>query len=95
MGKFQKKYYDILKSIYPNFERDFNEEYSKQRLAMELIKLRLESNFTQEEYEMKTGLKQSYLSLLENASTNPQFSTIIKIAQNNGYRVVMNFKKEK
>jgi hypothetical protein len=62
---------------------------------MELIKLRLESNFTQEEYEMKTGLKQSYLSLLENASTNPQFSTIIKIAQNNGYRVVMNFKKEK
>ncbi len=95
MGKFQKKYYDILKSIYPNFERDFNEEYSKQRLAMELIKLRLESNSTQEEYEMKTGIKQSYLSLLENASTNPQFSTIIKIAQNNGYRVVMNFKKEK
>ena len=80
MGKFQKKYYDILKSIYPNFERDFNEEYSKQRLAMELIKLRLESNSTQEEYEMKTGIKQSYLSLLENASTNPQFSTIIKIA---------------
>lgn len=95
MGKFQKKYYDILKSIYPNFERDFNEEYSKQRLAMELIKLRLESNYTQEEYETKTGLKQSYLSLLENASTNPQFSTIIKIAQNNGYRVVMKFKKEK
>lgn len=95
MGKFQKKYYDILKSIYPNFERDFNEEYSKQRMAIELTKLRLNSGFTQGEYEALTGIKQSYLSLLENASTNPQFSTIIKIAQNNGYRVVMNFKKEK
>ncbi len=93
MGKFQKKYYDILKSIYPDFEKDFNEEYSKQRMAIELIKLRLDSGFTQDEYEVLTGIKQSYLSLLENASTNPQFSTLVKIAQKNGYRLEMKFKK--
>lgn len=95
MGKFQKKYYDILKSIYPNFENDFNEEYSKQRMAIELTKLRLDSGFTQGEYESLTGIKQSYLSLLENATTNPQLSTIIKIASKNGYRLEVKFKKEK
>lgn len=94
MGKFQKKYYDILKSIYPNFENDFNEEYSKQRMAIELTKLRLDSGFTQGEYEALTGIKQSYLSLLENASTNPQFSTLVKIAKKNGYRIEMKFKKD-
>lgn len=95
MGKFQKKYYDILKSIYPNFEKDFNVEYSKQRTAIELIKLRLNSGFTQGEYEAVTGIKQSYLSLLENATTNPQISTIIKIAGENGYRLELKFKREK
>ena len=93
MGKFQKKYYDILKSIYPDFEKDFNEEYSKQRMAIELIKLRLDSGFTQDEYEALTGIKQSYLSLLENAATNPQLSTVIKIAEKNGYRCLITFKK--
>ncbi len=93
MGKFQKKYYDTLKSIYPDFENDFNEEYSKQRLAIELIKLRLNSGFTQDEYEALTGIKQSYLSLLENAATNPQLSTVIKIAEKNGYRCLITFKK--
>lgn len=95
MGKFQKKYYDILKSIYPDFENDFNEEYSKQKTAIELIKLRLNSGFTQGEYEAVTGIKQSYLSLLENAATNPQISTIIKIARENGYRLEIKFKREK
>lgn len=84
MGKFHKKYYEILKSIYPEFDNDFNEEYSKQRMAIELIKLRLNSDFTQDEFGTLTGIKQSYLSLLENASTNPQLSTLIKIAQKNG-----------
>lgn len=84
MGKSYKKYYEILKSIYPEFEKDFNEEYSKQRMAIELIKLRLNSGFTLDEFGTLTGIKQSYLSLLENASTNPQLSTLIKIAQKNG-----------
>lgn len=93
MGKFQKKYYDKLKSIYPEFEKDFNEEYSKQRMAIELIKLRLNSGFTQDEFGTLTGIKQSYLSFLENASNNPQLSTLIKIAQKNGYRMEVKFKK--
>jgi DNA-binding helix-turn-helix protein len=62
-------------------------------MAIELTKLRLDSGFTQSEYESLTGIKQSYLSLLENASTNPQLSTLIKIAQKNGYRLEIKFKK--
>lgn len=79
--------------MYPDFEKDFSVEYSKQKMAIELIKLRLNSGFTQDEYEAVTGIKQSYLSLLENASTNPQFSTLINIAQKNGYRCLITFKK--
>jgi DNA-binding helix-turn-helix protein len=63
-------------------------------MAIELTKLRLNSGFTQGEYEVLTGIKQSYLSLLENASTNPQLSTLIKIAQKNGYRIEMKFRKK-
>lgn len=93
MGKFQKKYYDILKSIYPDFEKDFNKEYSKQILAIELIKLRLESGFTQEKFEELTGVAQAHLSRIENTTANPKISTIIKIAAENGYRMEFKFKK--
>lgn len=95
MGKFQKKYYDILKSIYPDFEKDFNKEYSKQKMAIELIKLRLESGFTQEQFEELTGVAQAHLSRIENTTTNPKLSTIIQIAAENGYRLEIKFKKDK
>lgn len=95
MGKFQKKYYDILKSIYPDFEKDFNKEYSRQKMAIELIKLRLKNGYTQEQFEELTGFAQAHLSRIENTTANPKISTIIKIAAENGYRVEIKFKKEK
>ena len=92
MGKFQKKYYDILKSIYPDFEKDFNKEYSKQKMA--IVKLRLASGFTQEQFEELTGVAQAHLSRIENTTINPKISTIIQIAAENGYRLEIRFKKD-
>ena len=64
-------------------------------MAIELIKLRLESGFTQEQFEELTGVAQAHLSRIENTTINPKLSTIIQIAAENGYRVEIKFKREK
>ena len=63
-------------------------------MAIELIKLRLKSGYTQEQFEELTGVAQAHLSRIENTTANPKISTIIKIAAENGYRVEIKFKKE-
>lgn len=93
MGKFQKKYFNQLKSKYPTFENDFNVEYSKQRLAIELIKFRKKLGLTQEEYEEITGVPQAKISIFESGNANPRLSTLIKFATRNGYRLQITFKK--
>ena len=93
MGKFQKKYFNQLKSKYPTFENDFNLEYSRQRMAIELIKFRKKLGLTQEEYEEITGIPQAKISIFESGNANPRLSTLIKIATKNGYRLQINFKR--
>lgn len=93
MGKFQKKYFNQLKSRYPTFENDFNVEYSRQRVAIELIKFRKKLGLTQEEYEEITGVPQAKISIFESGNANPRLSTLIKFATRNGYRLQITFKK--
>lgn len=93
MGKFQKKYFNQLKSKYPTFEIDFNAEYSRQRMAIELIKFRKKLGLTQEEYEEITGIPQAKISIFESGNSNPRLSTLIKFATRNGYRLQITFKK--
>ena len=41
MGQYQKRIYTELESTYPNFVSDFNKEYSKEKIALQLVELRL------------------------------------------------------
>ena len=50
MGRYQKKLYTMLNITYPNFVSDFNKEYSKQKIALQLVELRLETGLSQSRY---------------------------------------------
>lgn len=92
MGRYLKKLYTQLKSTYPEFEADFNEEYTRQCLAFEIIETRLATECLQSEFAKLTGIPQPNISNFENGEGNPTLSTLIKIARRCGYSVQVNFK---
>ena len=93
MGKYQKKLYTMLNTTYPNFVSDFNKEYSKQKIALQLVELRLETGLSQSRYAEENQLLQNKISALEKGKTNPRLSTIIEMAAKNGYKVELKFTK--
>ena len=93
MGQYQKKLFTMLNTTYPNFVSDFNKEYSKQKIALQLVKLRLETGFSQSRYAEENQLLQNKVSNLENGKSNPRLSTIIEMAAKNGYKVELKFIK--
>lgn len=74
-----KKEYEALSSVY--------------KLRQQLIALRTEAGFTQEELAEKLNTKKSNISRLENinSSSSPRLSTIEQYADAIGYKVEINF----
>ena len=93
MGQYQKKLYTELESTYPEFVEDFNKEYSKQKIALQLVELRLETGLSQRKYAKANELMQNKVSILENGKSNSRLSTIIELAARNGYKVELKFTK--
>lgn len=93
MGQYQKKLYTMLNTTYPNFVSDFNKEYSKQKIALQLVELRLETGLSQSRYAEENQLLQNKVSILENGKSNSRLSTIIDLAAKNGYKVELKFTK--
>ena len=93
MGQYQKKLYTELGSTYPEFVADFNKEYSKQKIALQLVELRLETGLSQSRYAEENQLLQNKVSILENGKSNARLSTIIELAAKNGYKVELKFTK--
>ena len=91
MGQYQKRLYTELESTYPNFVSDFNKEYSKQKIALQLVELRLETGLSQRKYAKANDLMQNKVSNLEKGRSNPRLSTIIEMAAKNGYKVELKF----
>ena len=91
MGQYQKKLYTQLNTTYPNFVSDFNKEYSKQKIALQLVELRLETGLSQRKYAKANELMQNKVSNLEKGRSNPRLSTIIEMAAKNGYKVELKF----
>lgn len=91
MGQYQKKLYTELESTYPNFVSDFNKEYSKQKIALQLVELRFETGLSQRKYAKANDLMQNKVSNLEKGRSNPRLSTIIEMAAKNGYKVELKF----
>ena len=93
MGQYQKKLYTQLNTTYPNFVSDFNKEYSKQKIALQLVELRLETGLSQRKYAKANELMQNKVSNLEKGRSNPRLSTIIEMAAKNGYNVELKYTK--
>ena len=93
MGQYQKKLYTQLNTTYPNFVSDFNKEYSKQKIPLQLIELRLKTGLSQSQYAEKNQLLQNKVSILKNGKSNSRLSTIIDLAAKNGYKVELKFTK--
>ena len=93
MGQYQKKIYTELESTYPEFVSDFNKEYSKQKIALQLVELRIETGLSQSKYAKKNEMMQNKVSTLENGKSNSRLSTIIDLAAKNGYKVELKFTK--
>ena len=93
MGRYQKKLYTMLNTTYPNFVSDFNKEYSKQKIALQLVELRLETGLSQRKYAKANELMQNKVSNLEKGRSNPRLSTIIEMAAKNGYKVELKYTK--
>ncbi|MGY3796913.1 helix-turn-helix domain-containing protein [Granulicatella adiacens ATCC 49175] len=93
MGQYQKKLYTQLNTTYPNFVSDFNKEYSKQKIALQLVELRLETGLSQRKYAKANELMQNKVSNLEKGRSNPRLSTIIEMAAKNGYKVELKYTK--
>ena len=93
MGQYQKKLYTMLNTTYPNFVSDFNKEYSKEKIALQLVELRLGTGFSQRKYAKANELMQNKVSNFENGKSNPRLSTIIELAAKNGYKVELKFTK--
>ena len=93
MGQYQKKLYTMLNTTYPNFVSDFNKEYSKQKIALQLVELRLETGLSQSRYAEENQLLQNKVSILENGKSNSRLSIIIDLVAKNGYKVELKFTK--
>ena len=88
-NKIMKKYSDIknfedlIKFEHGKIGSESRMEYEKNShmfIVSEMLKeARKEAKLTQEQLAIKAGTKKSYISKIENAKVNIQFSTLIKI----------------
>ena len=90
MSSLRAEKFAIIASRYPNFKEDVAKELARHRAALRIIRLRMESNLSREEYAKKVGFERTNLSRLESGKKNP--SPLIELAHKNGYEVDIQLK---
>ena len=92
VSSLREEKFSIIASRYPNFKEDLARELALYRAALRIIKLRMESGLSKAEYAKKVGIERTNLSRLEKGKINPKLSTLIELAQKNGYEVDIQLK---
>ena len=92
MSSLRAEKFAIIASRYPNFKEDVAKELARHRAALRIIRLRMESSLSREEYAKKVGFERTNLSRLESGKKNPSLSTLIELAHKNGYEVDIQLK---
>ena len=92
----------ILMTNYQEFkgelmqDPEFRAEYDRTRPEFEimhaLIDARINSNMTQKELSMKSGVRQSNISRIENGTCSPTIATLQALAEGLGKKLVISFK---
>lgn len=89
------KIFTMLSSKYPEFEKDLLNEVTLQKVALSIIKMRLEQGLNQEQCAEKNGIIRTLLNRIESGHHNPTILSLVEIARQNGYEVEVKMKKIK
>lgn len=89
------KVFTMLSSKYPDFEKDLLNEVTLQKVALSIIKMRLEQGLNQEQSAEKNGIIRTLLNRIESGHHNPTILSLVELARQNGYEVEVKMKKKK
>lgn len=89
------KIFTMLSSKYPDFEKDLLNEVTLQKVALSIIKMRLEQGLNQEQCAEKTGIIRTLLNRMESGHHNPTILSLVEVARQNGYEIEFRVKKKK
>mgnify|MGYP000888144277 CR=1 FL=1 len=81
------KIFTMLSSKYPDFEKDLLNEVTLQKVALSIIKMRLEQGLNQEQCAEKNGIIRTLLNRIESGHHNPTILSLVELARQNGYEV--------
>ena len=89
------KVFTMLSSKYPDFGKDLLNEVTLQKVALSIIKMRLEQGLNQEQSAEKNGIIRTLLNRIESGRHNPTVLSLVEVARQNGYEVEIKMKREK
>ena len=89
------KMFTMLSLKYPNFEKDLLNEVTLQKVALSIIKMRLEQGLNQEQSAEKNGIIRTLLNRIESGHHNPTILSLVEIARQNGYEVEIKMIKKR
>ncbi len=89
------KIFTMLSSKYPDFEKDLLNEVTLQKVALSIIKMRLEQGLNQEQCAEKNGIIRTLLNRIESGHHNPTILSLVDLARQNGYEVEINMRRKK
>ena len=89
------KIFTMLSSKYPDFEKDLLNEVTLQKVALSIIKMRLEQGLNQEQSAEKNGIIRTLLNRIESGHHNPTILSLVELARQNGYEVEIKMRQKK
>lgn len=89
------KIFTMLSSKYPDFEKDLLNEVTLQKVALSIIKMRLEQGLNQEQCAEKNEIIRTLLNRMESGHHNPTILSLVDLARKNGYEVNVKMRRKK
>lgn len=86
---------NALKSRCPEFKKDLLEEYYLQKVALRIIKMRLELGLSQKEMAAALGMLESQYCRMEKGQHNPTVLSLIELADIFRYNFEIKIEKKK
>ena len=75
----------------PEVRNEYDTLEAEFQLVRAMIKARYDAGLTQKELAAKTGIQQANISRIENGNDNPSISTLYKLAEGMGKKLVISF----
>ena len=90
MTNFQEFKEELMKN--PEFRAEYERTRPEYEIMHALIEARIDSNMTQKELSVKSGIRQSNISRIENGTCSPTIATLQALAEGLGKKLVISFK---